>query len=362
MSIYNSNLAGLCEDILMSSAQLQGQNSTFSLGKMNGALDFILSPVNVQNSGVEVMSLSDPSGKLKTARVVYKQQGDASLIATGVTAENRTVCDAGTEPEPKEEFVKIDDAIATPVLNFTNSKLKEYCEEKGSFMNSFLNEYLRIARETLSQQVLTKIDAGSGVNYEADGTTTAAGVSKGVTLLDASGNPVYVGLNEIIMDYENNNLNGIPAVIGQGNFDAFFRLQNLVCCNSTTPFVQAVDDSGVAYFKDHHANSVLGSNEILVVAPGATRFIGYTENTHINRNDEGGDSYHITIPDPVYGNSLMWDLDFSWDKCTKTWEWLAKTYYTVYNTFQADAFPSGSPLGDRNGMTGIFKYTANRAV
>jgi hypothetical protein len=359
MSIYNTDLAGLCEAIVAHSEDTQGQNYTFKLGKMNGMLDAIISPENVGSSPVEILSLQDGNGKLRTARVVSKTQFASDWAVDGDTAEDVNICDDGVEPEPFEDFVKIDDAIgfAQP-LQFSHSKLKEYCENPQVFMQSYLNEALRTVRERWDRRILAAVEADIGVNYEHDGTQTAAGNYKSINLINADGTPNYLAFSEMELDYENNNLNGTPIIVGQGNWAQYYKLQNLVCCNEAVPFGD-VSAEGAYFYKDQHANSVLGANNALVIAPGATQLITYQENASLDINNDL--VKHITIPDPVYGNAIMWDLDFKWDECTKSYKWLAKTYFKVYNTFQAEAFPSGSPLGDRNGMTGIFGYTATKA-
>lgn len=361
MSIYNSGLNGLCEDIVAQMESLQGDNYTFKMGKQNGALDAVLNPINQQNSPVEILSLSDSRGKLKSARVVYKEQLAESEAVDGTTAEGKGLCDTSYEPEPKEVNVAIDDAVGMlRPLGFTESKLREYCQDSKAFMNDYLFETLRVLREKFSQKILTDISADIGKNYEEDGTTTAAGAYKSVDIINTDGTPLYQGFDEMIGDYENNNLNGTPILIGEGNWSKYHRLQGAVCCNSTTPFGD-VDpaDSGVLFFKDQHANSILGSNKGLVIAPGASQLITFQENDHLNL--ESDIVKHIVIPDPVYGNALRWDLDFKWDECNKKWVYFVRTYYKIFNTFQSDAFPSGSPLGDRNGMTGIFGYTGAQA-
>lgn len=362
MSIYNDTLGGLCENLRTAMEDYQGVNYAFNSSKMNGALDFILGPQN-DTGAIEVTQLQDQNGKLRKARVVYKQPFDLDDVVTGATAEAAGLCDTSTEPEPKDVTVEIDDAVSmTAPLGFTEAKLRLYCENPQAFMQEYLLGHLARQREKLDQSILTAINVDAGVNYEADGTKTAADTSKSVDILTSTGLPNVVGFDEIIADYENNQLNGIPAVIGQGNFDTFVRLQNLTCCNSSTPFVQSVQELGVAFYKDQQANATLGSNEILVVAPGASKLLTYNENSHIMLADNPL-ARHITIPDPVYGNALTWDLDFKWDECNKKWIWFTRLYFKVFNTFQSDSFPSGSIVdnGSLRGMTGIFKYTAAKA-
>lgn len=358
MSIYQS-LAGMTENLVKAMKDFQGQNYAFDVTKKNGALDFILGPQNT--SRVESELLTAGGGKLRKARVVYKQSFTTDDVSTGTTAEGAGLCDTSSQPEPKEVIIDIDNAnsMAAP-LGFTEDKLRLYAENPEAFMNEYLFNQLARQREKLDEQILTAIMGGSGVNYEEDGGITAAGSSKSVELLNADGTPKYQGLDEILGDYENNGMVGIPAIIGNGKFAKFFRLQNLVCCNSATPFDQAVADAGVAWYKDQNAASILeSSDDILVVAPGATKFISYNENEHVTI-PETALVKHLVIPDPVYGNALKWDLDFKWDECSKKYVWFTRVYFTVFNTFQADSFPSGS--ANYENVTGIFEYKATQGA
>lgn len=358
MAIYTDGLAGLCNEILESMDKYQGSNYAFKLGKQIGALDFILSPQNTSASGVSVSGLETAGEKLRKARVVYDVSGLESDITTGTTAEAASLCDTPEEPEPLEVIVDIDDAVATPVLGFSNNKLMQYCKNPETFMQDHLFNRLQRGREVLAASIMTAINAGSGINYEEDGTTTAAGSNKSVEVLDANGNPKYVGMDEILGDYENNWMSGVPAIIGNGKFARFMRLQQLACCNATTPYDVAIEQAGVGFYKDQNVLSVLGNgDDLLLVAPGATQLITFNENRGIDIDTPT--HKHLVINDPVYGSALQWDLDFKWDECTKTWIWFARVYFRVFNTFQADAFPSGSP---RDNMTGIFKYRATQAA
>lgn len=351
MSLYQS-LDGLCEDILANMSNYQGENSAPLLGPKTGMLDFILSPIN-RGSNIMVEPLQSSSGKLKQARVVYKQGASDGDWVTGQAAEDAGLCDTSRDREPLETNVLIDGACGmSEPLAFPESKMRLYCQDASAFINDYLAIEMKNGRETLNKAVLAAVDAGAGINYHADDTITAAGSSKSVQLIDSNRLPIYPGFNDILEDYENNFLNGTQSIIGQGLFNSYFRLQDLVCCNDASPFMQSVQQAGLAYFLDQTANGILGSNEILSVAPGSSHLITYNENAHININTEL--TRHIVIPDPVYGNSLMWDLDIRWNECNKDWTYFIRTYFTVFNTFQTDSFPSGSI--NREGLTGIHKY------
>lgn len=356
MSIYQ-DLSGLCNNVLERAKAYQGENYAMNLGLKTGALDYMFSPLNYQG-GVQVSGLSVPGEKLKKARVVYNTSAlRADSVLSGTDAENAGLCDSATEPTPNEVIVDIDDAVAINPIEFSHAKLMQYCEDPDMFMREHLLDRLKAAREELDALVLNDLEAAAGANYGEDGVNTAAGATKDIDVLTADGLPNYPGFSKIIGDYENNLLTGIPAVIGMGKFAEFYRLQKLACCNSATPFTQSVEETGVAYFKDQLAPSELGAaDEVLVVAPGAAQIITFNENDKLNMDTQL--VKHIVMPDPVYGDALMWDIDFKWDECNKKAIWFARVYFTTFTTFQADSFASGAP---RDNMTGIFLYSANKA-
>ena len=66
MSIYQ-NLAGLCNNLLEAMENYQGDNYAMGLGRKLGALDYILSPINVGSAQTSISGLSDGGVKLRKA-------------------------------------------------------------------------------------------------------------------------------------------------------------------------------------------------------------------------------------------------------------------------------------------------------
>lgn len=350
-------LKGACEAILAYMANLQGDNYAGGLSKNNGLLDYLYSPYNLQAAGAAQLELEDQRGKIKRARVVYSQRSTTSEVLTGQAAIDASLCDVGTGKELKETFVDITDRIATRKLDFTNADLNEICNDASGFMRDVLFDVLRSAREKLDQVLLAQMQSNSGKIIGHDGTTVAAGTSKSLKLISINATsgertPVFSTFNQIAMDFANMNLNGSPAIIGQGHIYEFFNLMGYACCNSTTPFGDAIGQSNSAFFLDQNANAVLGTNKFLVAAPGSAMLLTYNENVSLGIDTPI--QKHITIQDPEIPG-LMWDLDFRLSPCGKKYEWFASVWYKLWNTFQTDSFASPDPL---RGMTGIFNYVA----
>jgi hypothetical protein len=357
MALYGNVLAGACEAQLRFMSEFQGNNYAFTLSRKNGTLQAITSPYNLQATGAEVLDLGDQRGKIKKSRVVYSQRTLHTEARTGNDGINASHCDTAETVQDKEAIVDISNRIATRTLKFTEKQLQEQCENPQAFMQKYILQELAAGREALDIAVGAAISANAGPII-GEAATTAAGTPKSVKLITVNGTttertPVFTGYNTVLRDYQNMELNGLPILIGQGVLDEYFQLQNLACCNSTTPFGEAVSRANAAFFLDQHMTSILGAiNEFLVIAPGSTMLLTYNENTAININTET--VRHYTLPDPEVPG-LMWDIDFKWDDCEKAYVWMASVWWDIFNTFQADSFSSPDRL---RGMTGIFNYLA----
>lgn len=372
MATFNYDLGGACEKIIAQAKDYAGRNypGPGGLGRAVGALDFITSP---QNGGIKAELNNGSAGKkIKKARVFYKQRTKPCEILTGAAAKSSALCDTPKEAEEKETTVEITGRLATQPRAFSNEKMVVICQDTQAFVNEFLMSDMRAMRETLSEQVLALMAAETGKNIHQSGETpTAAGAYKSKKLLatDANGQkvPLTGNYNDILMDYQNMQFQGVPALIGQGNLQTYFTLAGLACCNSTTPYGDALSRAGAAFFLDQAANNILGDggNRFLMAAFGISHLLWFNENNNIDINT---DVYkHIVIQDPVYP-ALKWDLDFKWDPCNdlgKVWLYQLSAYYDVFNIIQADSFatydsPDPSPVcsDELLGVTGLWGYKA----
>lgn len=358
----NLDLIGACDAIRREAETLAGQNYAFNLQKKTGALDFITSP---ENGGVDASLISYNNGqKMAKLRILYDQRTKNCQISTDCT---QGICDDGSTPARKEAIIEISNCLKTPVREYSNDDMIALCKDTGEFMRTRGFNDLRAAREKFDALILAELDAAIGINYEFDATTTAAGDYKQLDIIGAaSGQPIplpgnfaYLGL-----DYENNELNGIPAVIGQGNMDLFWKLQRYSCCNATTPYGEAAVEGEVRFYKDQQANSVLGANKVIVAAPGAMHLLTFNENRHAQMVNSmlNIPAYNLVIPDPA-GYPFSWNLDIKYDDCNKVWKMMYSLTWGVFNVFQDDSFSSnsdttGSPDcdDDKVGMTGVFGY------
>jgi hypothetical protein len=367
----NLDIVGACENIRREAETLAGQNYAFNLKRTTGALDWITSAEG--GADVDSSLISYQAGrKLARAKVLYDQRTKECQISDNCDSN---VCDAGTTPVRKEVIFDIDNCVKTPVRAYSNDDMIGLCLDTQTFIQRRAGSDLRASVEFLDSKILALLDDQIGINYEWDGTTTAAGAYKDIQLIktniDSQGQPGPLPGNfaEIMLDYRNNQLLGRPAAIGQGRLEQFALLHGMSCCNATTPYGESNGLGDIRFYSDQGANSVLGSTDrFLVIAPGIIKLMTFNENANINIEDDS--VAHTVIQDPN-GYPFQWNMDMYWDHCDKVWKVQYSLLWGLFNTFQQDSFaadgegdsPDTSPdcNDPRDGMLGVFGYRATAA-
>lgn len=367
MAVDNSfdfTLAGVCPQILAAAEDFAKSNYSMNLQKALGALDYITSP---QNTGISSVEYSGQSGsKIVRAKVLYKQRTLPCEVQDGDDARDVSVCDTASEPAEKSVDVSVDDFIATTPKKFTNANLVQICQDTAGWIRDYLDSDLRAAREKLDQKILAKIATDIGVNKRQNGTDTAADTYTDVTLTGTSNSqkiPLTGNFNEVLMDYQNNQFTGIPVLIGQGHLQTYYTLAGLACCNTATPYADALSRSGSAFYLDQNANSVLGPGDgsgntrAIMTAFGISHLLWFNPNTNISISTDH--IAFITVPDPVYPQ-LRWDLCMKFDECSEAWVYFYRAAFDVFNVYQTDSFKQNDPTpacdDELYGVTGIWGY------
>lgn len=358
MASFDYTLNGVCEKIQRQAKDLAGKNYAMNLGRSNGTLDYLLSP---SNGGIKADLTMDGS-KVIRGKVLYKQRTLDTEVLTGPAAKNASLCDTPDEPVEKSVDVTVNDRVFIGPRKFTNENMVQICQDTNSWVMEFLMSDLRAMREQLSAKSLAAIADFIGVNRRQNGDVVAADNYTNIAVLKTDTTygqkvPLSGNYNDVLMDYQNNQFSGLPALIGQGNLQTYFTLAGLACCNTATPYADALSRAGSAFFLDQAANAVLGNNKGLMLAFGASHLLWFNENKNINIDLPS--VKHIVIQDPVYPQ-LQWDMDFKWDECDKTWIYSYSAYFDIFNVFRPDSFKTNvaSP-GDDDflaGVTGIWGY------
>lgn len=359
---------GACDAIRTEATAIAKANAAFNLGRQTGMLDFMTNPLN--RGSVETRELEDGE-TVRSLAIYYDQRTKPCQVSTD---PNTNICnDTGTTVTRKRAIVDIDKKISSPARYFTVEDMAVLCgpktggnnaTRKSEFIRMRLENDLRATRERLDEILLAEANARVGRYYSWDNQTGTG--YRNIQLLDNNNTqqpdqhlPLAGNFVNIMMDYENMQFSGSPALIGQGILDKYMRLSDLACCNSAVPYEDAVQKSGVAYYFDQAANSVLGTNKFLVIPNGILHLLTYNKNRSININTDL--EAHVVVTDPT-NPQIKWNLDFKWDCTVERWKYMYSLHYTVFNVFQSDSFgtDSGTPdCGDElAGVTGIWGYTA----
>jgi hypothetical protein len=362
---FDHTLIGACQNIQREAEDMAGQNYAFNLHRINGGLDFVTSP---DNGGIDSTIISPGDGaKLAKAQIFYDQRTRPCQTSTSLTTN---ICNDSTVTATRKEFIKtIGKKISSIGRYFSNDDLVIICEGSKEFIQKRLNSDLAATRERLNEVILAELYAMRGKIYHHEGAATAAGANKTLQLLYAQNSqntPQPANYLTIEQDFKNMQLAGFPALIGNGKLDTFIRLNQMACCNSTTPYADAIRTAGAAYFYDHAAGDVFGDADAFLVIPfGIIHMLTFNKNKNIQKvfgNDGNlGTEIHSIIQDPVYPN-IKWNFDMKWDCTTERWKYMYSLHWDIFNIYQSDSFATdtGTPdcTDDLISMTGVFGYKA----
>ena len=364
---FDHTIIGACENLRKESIDLAGQNHPIMLERENGALGFVTA---TQQGNVEVQLDQEGDGtKLTTLKVLYDQPTRACQASTSLTTN---ICnDTATTPTRKQFTKAIGKKISSPARYFSNDDLVIICQGSPEFIQTRLKSDLRATKELWNEVLLAELNALKGKIYHWDGTETVSGSSKSIQLLkttDGQDLPQPANFVTIAQDFRNMKLRGKPAIIGDGYFDRYAILNDIACCNSSTPYTNNVSTSaGVDYYYDHKASDILGANKTLVIPYGLIHLLTFNKNRNIVKllgsNGNVGSEFHMVVPDPD-GYPFDWNFDMKWDCTTERWKYMYSVHWDLFNIIQSDSFASdtGTPdcSDDNLGITGVFSYQVTR--
>lgn len=355
------DLPGACEKILRNMQDIAKGNYPFAMGRATGMLDALLDP---SNGSINLVG-AQGGKKFVKGRVAYKVRAKScEILEDGAVP---SVCNDGTEPLPLEVEVTLDKHISTPTLTFTNDNMVNICQDTQAFVNEYLLSYQKALRERLDEIMLAKADDKIGVTRHQDGSAdTAIGGYKDKQLLATNSGvttPLFANFSDIKLDYQYNQLSGIPRMVGNGTLQKFMELAGYSCCNASgVAYDSAIATTGAAFYVDDAASTILGANRFLVFAPNLLHLLSWNKNANIAINTEL--RRRIVIPDAVYPG-LNWDLDFEFT-CDDTWNFKLSGWFGLFSAIQADSFgdeDNTSPVCEDElvGFTGVMGYRATSA-
>jgi hypothetical protein len=359
------DLAGACAKIVRQLSDLTKYNTPFGLGRKTGILDALLDP---SNGGIKLDLNNTQAGKkfVKT-KVHYKTRVKPCEWLTDASVPS--ICNEGSEPVETSVDVTISKHFSSPVRSFSNSDMVNICQDTQSFVNDYIMSDMRAGREKIDEYLLSQADAAIGRSRQQNGDPDIiAGGHKTKRLLGTSTDtgaqaPLYANYYDILLNYQNNQLGGVPMLVGDGILQKFFALSKFTAANAPgVLYDSAIAEAGSAFYLDQAASLILGSNKFLAIAPNTLHLLAFNENTNINVDIPT--RRHIVIPDSVYP-SLKWDLDFEYT-CDKVWSYKLSMWADMFSAIRTDAFgtdfsPQNACEDELAGMTGVFGYVATSA-
>ncbi len=355
------DLAGACAKIVREMEDIARNNYAFGLGRKTGMLDALLSP---DNGGIKLDLNNVQQGKkfVKT-KLHYKiRTKPCEILADSAIV---SLCSEGSEPVEQSVDVTISKKFATPLRSFTSTDMINICQDTSGFIRDYIMSDQRALREKFSEYHLAQATNAIGRGRHQDGSTDTLPLGhKAKKLLGQDATigtqvPLYANYADILLDYQYNQLNGVPMIVGDGVIQKFFTLSKFTCCNADrVSYDAAIAESGAAFFLDQAAGSILGQNNFLVFAPNTLHLLGFNEYTNINLDSPL--RKRLVIADAVYPQ-LKWD--FGWEfTCDDVWTYRLSAWTDQFQAIQSNAFgtdfsPQNSCEDELAGMTGVFGYT-----
>lgn len=359
------DLAGACAQITRQLSDLTKQNTPFGLARRTGALDLVLSP---DNGSIKLDLTNTQAGKkyVKT-KLHYKTRTKSCEWLTDANVPS--VCDQGAEPEENSVTVNINKHFSSPLRSFSNSNMVNICQDTQQFVNEYILNDMRAGREKIDEYILSQIDSNVGRITHQDGSAdTPPGGHKVKRILGTDATtgtqvPLFANYADVLLDYQYNQFNGVPMLLGDGYLQKFFMLSKFSCCNADgVAYDSAIAEAGAAFYLDPAASTYFGANSFVMVAPNTVHLMWFNENQNINIDTPL--RRQIVVNDPIYPQ-LKWDLDFEYT-CDKVWTYKISAWADTFIAIQSDAFgtdnsPQNACEDQLAGVNGIFGYTATNA-
>ena len=233
-------------------------------------------------------------------------------------------------------------------------------------LNKQIQSSMRIVRESISRQLLAK-EAGLFGSNPAE--NVGAGVFTPITMTIAASGKIDDNSFDIIKNHQEDNFQGGGeiGIIGKGNARKYMNRLAVGNANDAgIDYREVATEFGMLLFKDDDAGAVLGdANNALAIYPGNTQFFQYNLFRGADFIQDFGDRIKGTLPDPVFGERIMYDYILEYDKnCSNgnglqgAWIGRILTYFDIWN-IPEDAF--GDVYSDINDFNGVLGYTFNES-
>lgn len=351
MAGYNSDgvfTAAICENLLIGLDQVtKNENLPSARRSYLGYLEALRSSLNT--SGVEITPIPVQDGtKHKIVRIAYNQR----VIENEVDAQESTDCTPPRYPDFIETTFDVD-KFAQYEFGLSQRQATLICQggNNDELINRFIMQAFDAINRKINRTILTTQTSGFGFNY---GNTPGSATTKSINVLVGStGAPLATGIQTLKQDYyEKNQYAGTPLVIGAGNIMKYYDTIATGCCNQDGVDMMAYAGKyGAAFFLDTLVESVVGTNQFIVLAPGMLQFVPFLRYVDYNAG-QMGTAFNTTITDPRTG--MVYDMKVDVDGCNEKYYVRISLNYGLWIQ-PTDTFHQDDPLYRTNGST---RYTA----
>jgi len=353
-----------CQAIMRGVAMVGDPTNTTYMQTPAGITQAVMSPANTSMVRIEP---GTSAGGIRNFKLTRIQRGTENESWTAVT------CEATTNSGYISQDVVLDQDPETLSFDIDSITLRKYCDEMLVFertgdstgLTTFLTVVEQIIakmngiRQKVNKRLAAMIIANAGVNV-----ATGLNTPTTVTVLNGTdGSKFELGFQELIEQFEENELPMRPLAIGAGVFNRFNTSLMFGCCNNGGLDWSAMSDAAVyQYYYDKMVATVSGDpNEFLILSPGAVQLI-FANQAILPGRQEGqrhGTTLYGTIPDP-YVPGLIYDLAIRELDCgsdgifNPTWRVYIGLLFDVA-FIPDDAFAADDPL---YGFNGVLRYVA----
>ena len=356
------DLAGACAQITRQLSDLTKQNTPFGLTRQLGALQLLLNP---DNGSIKLDLNNTQMGKkfVKT-KVHYKVRTKSCEWLEDANVPS--ICNDGSEPAELSALVNINKHFSSPVRTFSNSNMVNICQDTQAFINDYVLSDMRAGREKIDEYILSQLDSNLGrITHQNGDADTPPGGHKvkrilGTDTTTGTQVPLFANYSDILLDYQYNQFNGVPQLLGDGALQKFMMLSKYSCCAADgVSYDSAIAEAGAAFYIDPKASTYFGTNSFVMVAPNTVHLLWFNENANVGIKSDIRSQ--IVVPDPLYPQ-LKWDMDFEYT-CDKQWHYKISAWADTFFAIQSDAFgtdnsPQNACEDQLAGVNGVFGYTA----
>jgi len=348
---------GYCEALVRGIGDIAGVNNPSFNATPVGTLQMAFDPANLANAQF-ILQEENAVRKIRVKRLQRSTADDA--------LEDNT-CEITTTKRYNEQCITVN-MISSIAFETSKNEMQAYCAAASRVVtggaddrslrvfNDTLDKLLSNMngiRESVNKQIISKIAASVGVNV-----TPGDNLPKNLTMIDSiTGAKIEKGIQELQFDMANNQVYGIPFVVGFGNFDKFNTSANWGCCNQFgMNWGMMASNAPYRYYTDVMMANLLGDpNRFFVFAPGAVQFVQYNDTVlgALTLDSRHGDTIYGTIPDPLVPG-LKYDLAIQEKNCVggrREPSWIASLYVNFDVAIQPiDIYSPSDRLYGSNGI------------